>query len=158
MVQRAEVHVAAHDAAVEFRVDPKFDRRIVRGNVNFRPLYDRFWRWPFMALVLWNLPLLATLEEFIFRHGGIVFAGPVVTSTDVLARSLAFGAFHGLMTWNWRGGVMQVTLGFWFSYQYLAALTDKLAAASTAHFLVDLCIVAPVFLGVALNGKKTLSR
>lgn len=139
------------------RVDRNFDARgLVRANVNFRPLYHRVWRWPFMVLMLWNLPLLAMLEEFIFRHGGLGWSGPIETSADVLIRTLAFGAFHGLMTWNWRGGIMQSTLGFWFSYEYLAALTDKLGAASTAHFLVDLLILAPVFLAVALNGKKTL--
>lgn len=141
------------------RVDRNFDaRRLVRANINFRPLYHRFWRWPFMVLALWNLPVLAMLEEFIFRHGGLVFNGPIGTDTDVLVRTLAFGAFHGLITWNWRGGIMQATLGFWFSYQYLAAPeAERLAVASMAHFLVDLCVVLPVFLAVAVNGKKVLA-
>jgi hypothetical protein len=79
------------------RIDRKFDpNRIVHANVNFRLLLHRYWRWPFIVLLVWNLPVLATLEEFIFRHG--MSRWPTVTWQDVMLRSVGFGAFHALMS------------------------------------------------------------
>jgi hypothetical protein len=90
-------NVSDSGSALLRRIDRKFDpNRIVHANVNFRLLLHRYWRWPFIVLLVWNLPVLATLEEFIFRHG--MSRWPTVTWQDVMLRSVGFGAFHALMS------------------------------------------------------------
>lgn len=133
------------------RVDPKFKpQELVAANVNFRPLFWRFWRWPFALLLLWNLPVLAMAEEFIFRHG--FGQWPLLDWHGVLLRSIAFGLFHALVTWNLRGGIVQAVLAFWFSAEYLDGGWDR---ASMAHFLVDLFAFAPA-LAQLLHGQPRL--
>ena len=134
------------------RVDPYFVPELATRNLNLRPLFHPFLRYPFAALLVWNLPILATLEEFIFRDGLHVF--PTVTWWDVVWRSVLFGVFHGLASWNWRGGIVQAVLGFWFSYQYLQPVTDPLLRASYAHFLIDALFVIPAVLSVLLGGYR----
>lgn len=129
------------------RVDRKFrPRDIVLANLNFHFLFRRWLRWPFAALLLWNLPVLAMLEEFIFRHG--LGQWPTHGAGDVLVRSVGFGLVHTVASLNLRGGITQAVLGFWFSYQYLGGSGDPLAHASTAHFLVDFVALTPVIVGI----------
>jgi membrane protease YdiL (CAAX protease family) len=126
------------------RVDAKFRPvRLIASNLNFRPLLHPWMRYPFAALLLYNLPILAMLEEFIFRHGGLG-PHPVQSWQDVLVSSLLFGLFHGVMSWNLRGGILQTAMGFWFSYVYLSSgASEPLVYASFHHFMLDLLVFTP---------------
>jgi membrane protease YdiL (CAAX protease family) len=132
-------------------VDPRFrPRSLIASNLNFRPLLHRWMRYPFALLFLYNLPVLAMVEEFIFRQGGMG-PHPIVSWQDVLVSSLAFGLFHALMSWNLRGGILQMVLGFWFCYQYLTCgRCDPLVHASFSHFMVDLLVFTPGVLQLCL--------
>ena len=132
------------------RIDPKFKpRQIVRANCNLYPLTRRWWRWPFALLLMWSLPVLAQLEELIFRHGFGIY--PTETMTDIVVRSIGFGLFHALASWNYRGGIVQALLGFWFSYQYLINPVDPVFHAGFAHFLVDLFAFTPGVLALLMT-------
>jgi len=134
------------------RIDPNFKpRELVQANWNFYPLTRAWWRWPFAMLLLWSLPVLAQLEELIFRHGMGLY--PTVTVADVVVRSVLFGLFHSLVSWNYRGGIVQMLLGFWFSYQYLMYPFDPLFYAGFSHFLVDLFAFTPGVLALLLVPK-----
>jgi hypothetical protein len=134
------------------RVDVRFVPELATQNLNLRPLFHPVFRYPFAALLVWNLPILASLEEFIFRDGLHMY--PTATWWDVVWRSLVFGMFHGFAAWNWRGGIVQAVLGFWFSYQYLLPGADPLLRASYAHFLVDALFVVPAVLTVLLGAYR----
>jgi hypothetical protein len=135
------------------RVDRGFQiRAIVQANLNFRPLFHPWVRWPFAALLLWNLPVLAMLEEFIFRHG--LGQWPINGAADVAMRSILFGLAHVAASGNLRGGIVQAVLAFWFSYQYLIGV-DAWHHASMAHFLVDAVALTPVVIGILLGFGRT---
>ena len=100
-----------------------------------------------------DLPMLAMLEEFIFRAGGLG-PHPIATWRDVVVSSLVFGLFHAVMSWNLRGGILQTAMGFWFSYLYLSSgSADPLMYASFAHFLLDLLVFTPAVLELCLYRK-----
>ncbi len=141
------------------QVDGKFRPvRLVSSNLNFRPLLHPWLKYPFAALLLYNLPILAMLEEFIFRHGGLG-PHPVRTWRDVVVSSLLFGFFHAIMSWNLRGGILQTAMGFWFSYLYLSSATsDPLIYASFAHFMLDLLVFTPAVVELCFFPPESLTH
>lgn len=90
--------------------------RLFRRNINFVPMDYWFLRVPFLVLLYLNLPVLAWIEEFIFREGFGTW--PQRTLVQSLWRSLTFGFAHML------GGVtvgscLALTVGgLWFSLLY----------------------------------------
>jgi membrane protease YdiL (CAAX protease family) len=43
--------------------------RLFQTNINFIPMHFRWLRWPFLAILIFQLPTLAFTEEAIFRAG-----------------------------------------------------------------------------------------
>jgi hypothetical protein len=86
-------------------------------NINFIPMDYPLFRVPFIVLLYFNLPVLAWIEEMVFRHNWVVH--PTSGFLDAAWRSVIFGALHvvgGAKT----GSVLPLTLaGMWLSWHYL---------------------------------------
>lgn len=103
--------------------------RLFSRNINFLPLDYPLLRVPFVILLYFNLPMLAFLEEYIFRNGFDRF--PVQNWEDVFWRSVLFGLVHLISGCRMRECLAIIVGGIWFGYQFMLG---GLAAATLAHF------------------------
>jgi len=105
--------------------------RLFQTNINFIPMHYRWLRWPFLALLLFQLPTLAFTEEAIFRAGWLHY--PTTNWFDGFWRSLGFGLAHILS-----GSPLRVCLaltlgGLWFTHVYLVSGLEMATAAHTLY-------------------------
>lgn len=105
------------------------DRKLFKQNINFIPFDYRLLRYPFMAVLLFNLPTLAFIEELVFRHGFGIY--PTMSWGDAVLRSLGFGLIHCLVGVPLRIGFIMTIGGLWFSHQYFAG---GIVLATLSHF------------------------
>lgn len=107
--------------------------RIFRRNINFVPMDYWFLRVPFLVLLYLNLPVLACIEEFIFRDGWGAF--PQRTLWQAIWRSVAFGYAH-MLGGSTVGSCLAATLGgLWFSLLYAYG---GLPLATLGHLVCNL--------------------
>lgn len=122
--------------------------RLFRTNINFIPMHFRWLRWPFLALLLFQLPTLAFTEEALFRAGWLKY--PTTNWFDGFWRSLGFGFAHILSGSRVRVCIALVFGGLWFNHIYLTAGLDE---ATAAHTVYNVFAFAYVLGRWALSGK-----
>jgi hypothetical protein len=107
------------------------------------------WLGPFVTVLLVaNLPIIANLEEFIFRNGTIGWQSAVF-------RSLLFGLAH--LTANVPiGACLAVSLtGFWFTYWYFQGNLEMAAKMHFGYILIVVGLSAPAILWQHLKGRPS---
>jgi hypothetical protein len=103
--------------------------RLFPRNINFIPLDYLILQVPFVVLLYFNLPMLAFLEEYVFRDGFGKY--PIQSWEDVFWRSVLFGLVHLISGCRIRECLAIIVGGMWFGYQYLLG---GLYASTLAHF------------------------
>ncbi len=107
---------------------PRGDSARIGTNLYLLPLNLPWIGWIFMALLVFNIPLLAYIEEDIFRRG-------TETTWDVIRRSLKFGFVHCLIGLPLCAGLMLSLMGFWYTYHYFKGGTVRAAMYHALHNL-----------------------
>lgn len=135
----------------------RFDRgwlawKLFKKNIQFLPLEHSFLRYPFIVVFLLNMPFIAGVEEFLFRHG--LGLWPTITVFDIAWRSLAFGLVHCISGNSVRMGLILSLFGFWLSHQYLAG---GLALATLSHCIFDFLLFTLILALWIFKGQHPLA-
>jgi hypothetical protein len=101
-------------------------------NLNFVPVDYKLLRVPFFLLLYFNLPILAWIEEYIFRDGFSFY--PTQNWFDAVLRSIVFGFAHIIGGVRLRVAFPLTLAGLWFSFQYLNYGLD---GAVLSHFVYN---------------------
>lgn len=111
-------------------------------NINFVPMDYSFCRVPFLVLLYFNLPVLAWVEEMMFRHNW--FIHPTSGLVDALWRSALFGVLHVAAGTKVRSALPLTIGGLWFSWHYLygGVETSTLAHLAMNTFGLTAMLVA----------------
>jgi hypothetical protein len=110
-------------------------------------------RVPFLVLLYFNLPVLAWIEEMVFRDAWVIH--PTSGFLDATWRSIAFGALHVV------GGakvasVLPLSLaGMWLSWHYLHGGVEMATIAHLSFNATSLTIMLYVW---ARSGKSPFSE
>lgn len=102
--------------------------------------YDWWFALPFAALLFLALPLLAELEEQIFREGTRNWPHGIV-------RSVVFGLIHTAAGVSLAAGFALIIAGLWFTYQYFKGGVSRSTSYHIAWnvTLVSVLVVSLVF-------------
>ncbi len=115
--------------------------RLFGVSINFLPMRFRWLRWSFLALLLFQIPVLAFTEEAIFRDGWVTH--PTKSWIDGTFRSIAFGFAHLLSGVPVRVCVALIGGGLWFTAVYLQS---DVFGSTMAHTLYN-CLAFTYILG-----------
>lgn len=141
--------IAATGIALK-NLDNKFlEWKLFKSNINFVPLDHLSLRFFFAPLMLFNFPLLAFIEEFIFRDG--LGHWPTVTAWDVIWRSVVFGLIHCLGGVKIRSGLVLILAGFYLSIVYIMG---GLEMATIFHFHYNTLAILFIFIQWAKTKKN----
>lgn len=127
-----------------------FSARIGKANLNHLVLFHPRLRYITIPLVLWNLPLIAAIEEYVFRHGFGIW--PTLSWPDAAWRSIAFGLMHLL------GGVsLRVCLIMWIGGMWLSRcyFSGGFFLATEAHLIYDLIVLGAMFGSLVLKRYRS---
>jgi len=122
-------------------------------NINFIPIDYPALRVPFLVLLYFNLPVLAWIEEMMFRHNWLIH--PTSGFLDALWRSVVFGALHVL------GGakvasVLPLSLaGMWLSWHYMHGGVQM---ATIAHLAFNATSLTLMLYSWARTGKNPFTE
>lgn len=132
---------------------PWLSWRLFSQNINFLPL--NYWqlRLPFMALLLFNLPALAWVEEMVFRHDFLIWG--TRSWPDALWRSAVFGLVHLLAGVRVRATLALTLAGLWLSWHYMEAGLDQ---AVIAHLIINALGLAMVLVNWAETRKNPFAE
>jgi hypothetical protein len=108
------------------------DWSLFRRNINFVPMDYPILRVPFLALLYFNLPVLAWVEEMIFRHNWVFH--PTSGWIDAFWRSILFGVLHVGAGAKLRTSAPLTMGGLWFSWHYFQG---GVTAATLAHLAMN---------------------
>lgn len=123
--------------------------RLFRRNINFVPMDYWFLRVPFLVLLYLNLPVLAWIEEFIFRDGFGTY--PQRTIGAALWRSVTFGYAHMLGGCTLGACLALSVGGLWFSLLYAYG---GLQLATIGHLVCNLIGLTAMLVYWARTGEN----
>lgn len=121
-------------------------------NINFVPMDYSAFRIPFVVLLFFNLPVLAWIEEKIFRGDWVIHE----TSgfTDALWRSAVFSLLHVVSGTKLRTVLPLMFCGMWFSWNYLY---DGIGMATMAHLAMNVAGLTTMLVSWLRTGKNPFS-
>jgi len=139
------------------RMDHRFDRfglkwldwSVFSRNINFVPMDYKLFRVPFLVLLYFNLPVLAWIEEQIFRHDMIMH--PTAGLWDAVWRSALFGILHVLAGAKLKTALPLTVGGLWFSWQYMYGGLEEATLAHLAMNCTGLTIMLVAWLRTGKN-------
>lgn len=128
---------------------PLLQWSVFSRNINFVPMDYVPLRVPFLVLLYFNLPVLAWIEEMIFRHDWVF--GPTTNWTDALWRSALFGAAHLVGGAKMRSTIPLFLGGMWFSWHYFQGGVQH---ATLAHLAMNTAGLTLMLIAWARTGKN----
>ncbi|MFC1703040.1 hypothetical protein ACFLZO_01090 [Patescibacteria group bacterium] len=111
----------------------------VGGSLMVNAMKARFVGILVTIMMLLNLPIIATLEEFIFREG-------TADWTDAVWRSALFGLAHFATNLPLGAALSIGLVGMWFSHWYLLGGIELSSVAHFSYILLILGLVSPQIL------------